>query len=75
MSVFVCLKGTTLSQFKKKGDNEPKRSMTVGSGWSVQRASKPGDGFLLTSPGKVTKLKASSEQEELEVWVEVRVLG
>lgn len=41
--------------------------MTVGSGWSVQRAAKPGDGFVLTAPGRVTKLRASSEQEEQEV--------
>lgn len=41
--------------------------MTVGSGWSVQRAPKAGDGFVLTAPGRVTKLRASSEQEELEV--------
>ena len=61
------MQGTTLTQFKKKGDNEPKRSMTVGSGWSVQRASKPGDGFVLTAPGRITKLRASSEQEEQEV--------
>ncbi|CAM9167180.1 unnamed protein product [Ascophyllum nodosum] len=65
---YFVLKGTTLTQFKKKGDNEPKRSMTVGSGWSVQRASKPGDGFVLTAPGRITKLRASSEQEEQE-WV------
>jgi len=61
------VQGTTLSQFKKKGDSEPKRAMTVGSGWSVQRAPKAGDGFVLTAPGRVTKLRASSEQEEAEV--------
>ncbi|CAN0418366.1 unnamed protein product [Pylaiella littoralis] len=65
---YFVLKGTTLSQFKKKGDNEPKRAMTVGSGWSVQRSPKAGDGFVLTAPGRVTKLRASSEQEEGE-WV------
>lgn len=65
---YFVLKGTTLSQFKKKGDNEPKRAMTVGSGWSVQRSGRPGDGFVLTAPGRVTKLRASSEQEEAE-WV------
>lgn len=59
--------GTTLSQFRKKGDSEPKRSMTVGSGWSVTRAAKAGDGFVVTAPGRVTKLRAPSEQEELEV--------
>lgn len=59
--------GTTLSQYKKKGDNEPKRVLTVGSGWSVQRAAKAGDGFVLTAPGRVTKLRASGEQEEMEV--------
>ncbi|CAM9469957.1 unnamed protein product, partial [Ectocarpus sp. 6 AP-2014] len=65
---YFVLKGTTLSQYKKKGDNEPKRVMTVGSGWSVQRAAKAGDGFVLTAPGRVTKLRASSEQQEME-WV------
>eukprot|EP00752_Nemacystus_decipiens_P009610 g8587.t1 len=65
---YFVLKGTTLSQFKKKGDSEPKRAMTVGAGWSVQRASKAGDGFVLTAPGRVTKLRASSEQDEQE-WV------
>ena len=48
--------------------------MTVGSGWSVQRAAKAGDGFVLTAPGRVTKLRAPSEQEEQEVrgrkWVQ-----
>lgn len=62
-----CYQGTTLSQFKKKGDSEPKRAMTVGSGWSVQRSGRAGDGFVLTAPGRVTKLRASSEQEEAEV--------
>lgn len=62
-----CSQGTTLSQFKKKGDSEPKRAMTVGSGWSVQRSGRAGDGFVLTAPGRVTKLRASSEQEEAEV--------
>lgn len=65
--LFLREQGTTLSQFKKKGDNEPKRAMTVGSGWSVQRSGRPGDGFVLTAPGRVTKLRASSEQEEAEV--------
>ena len=41
--------------------------MTVGSGWSVQRAPKAGDGFVLTAPGRVTKLRAPSEQEEQDV--------
>lgn len=41
--------------------------MTVGSGWSVQRAAKAGDGFVLTAPGRVTKLRAPSEQEEQDV--------
>lgn len=59
--------GTTLTQYKKKGDTEPKRAMTVGSGWSVQRGARPGDGFVLTAPGRVTKLKASTEQEEQQV--------
>lgn len=47
--------------------------MTVGSGWSVQRAAKAGDGFVLTAPGRVTKLRASSEQEELEVSVRTSI--
>ncbi|CAM9250865.1 unnamed protein product [Choristocarpus tenellus] len=66
---YFVLKGTTFSHFRKKGDTEPKRALTVGSGWSVERGSRTGEGFVLTAPNRVFKLRALNEQEEQEVTI------
>eukprot|EP00611_Tribonema_gayanum_P000868 TRINITY_DN10662_c0_g1_i1.p1 TRINITY_DN10662_c0_g1~~TRINITY_DN10662_c0_g1_i1.p1 ORF type:complete len:187 (+),score=46.98 TRINITY_DN10662_c0_g1_i1:252-812(+) len=63
---FFVLKGSRLSCFKKKGDENPSSEYDLDLGVSVEKLSS---GFQVRTPGKTLRLRAPSEKEEAD-WLD-----